>query len=118
MAAERIGRARCPLCRAGGASVSLTKKGLTCMTCNSCNTQLFARSGRSDELLRACIVPDAAAEPAQAVAVAPKAPLPGNPTPTPQKAIPTAAERQHMKTDLERAVGLQPKKGFGLLGSW
>ncbi|WP_137860564.1 hypothetical protein [Variovorax sp. 3P27G3] len=84
MAAEKIGDGKCPLC-AGAMRVSLSKNGLAVMTCNSCNSQLFARSGRSDELLRACITrPANAPEPAPAPspstvpaapAVAPAAPI-------------------------------------------
>ncbi|WP_455342453.1 hypothetical protein [Variovorax durovernensis] len=85
MAAEKIGDGKCPLC-AGAMRVSLSKNQLAVMTCNSCNCQLFARSGRSDELLRACITRAAnAPEPAPAPtpsptpvapAVAPSAPAP------------------------------------------
>lgn len=54
MAAEKIGDGTCPLCQ-GVARVSLSKSGLTVMTCNGCNMQLFTRSGRSDELVRSRI---------------------------------------------------------------
>lgn len=68
MAAEKIGDGTCPLCQ-GVARVSLSKSGLTVMTCNGCNMQLFTRSGRSDELVRARIKlsdgPAPAAEPIQ-----------------------------------------------------
>jgi hypothetical protein len=39
--------------------VSLSSKKLPCLTCNGCNIQLFARSDRSDELVRALIRPAA-----------------------------------------------------------
>jgi len=92
MAAEKIGLARCPVCKSGGASVSLSKKLLVCMTCNACNLQIFARSGRSDELLRACITapptaspqtaPEAAKpEPAPTPSIAPVAPAVAPPAP-------------------------------------
>lgn len=72
MAAEKIGDATCPLCRAQGARVSLSKSGLTVLTCNACNLQLFSRSGRSDELVRALIT-----KPAPAPVAAPEPePLP------------------------------------------
>lgn len=107
MAAERIGRARCPLCRTVGASVSLTKKGLTCLTCNSCNSQLFARSGRSDELLRAHIVPDAAPEAVPAPVAVPAPAIPTSTAPKAPAAPPVAV-----------VPATQKKAGFGLLGSW
>ena len=56
MAAERIGKARCPLCR-GVASVSLSKSQLTVLTMNCCQAQLFTRSDRSDSLVRALLLP-------------------------------------------------------------
>lgn len=51
-----VGNAPCPLCGSTKARVNVTKSGLTCLTCNSCNCQLFTRSDRSDELLRALIL--------------------------------------------------------------
>lgn len=84
MAAERIGLARCPLCRHSRARLGLTKSGLACMTCDACNLQMFARSANSDERLRALHVPDAApaeAAPAPAAA-APAAPAPAATTTT------------------------------------
>lgn len=81
MAAELIGRCLCPLCRSDKARLSLAKTGLPVMTCNACNLQTFARSDRSDLLLRALLV----AEPKEA-------PAP-DPAPTP-KTAPTAAAAQ------------------------
>jgi hypothetical protein len=52
-----IGVGSCPVCNNGKAKFGLTKKQLVCVTCNACNIQLFARSDRSDELLRARIKP-------------------------------------------------------------
>lgn len=52
-----IGEGACivPGCGSPKARFSLTKKGLVCVTCNRCNFQGFARSGLSDEYLRAGI---------------------------------------------------------------
>ncbi len=69
--ATLIGKASCPLCGSKKARVTLSKAGLSVLTCNSCNCQLFARSDRSDELLRAQLIPESAGD-APAVAV-PKA---------------------------------------------
>lgn len=77
--AEKVGPATCPLCRKT-ARVSLMKTQLVCLTCNSCNMQLFARSDRSDELVRALII----AEPPKADEAAPPA------APAVQEAQPTA----------------------------
>lgn len=68
MAAEKIGPATCPLC-GGTASVSLSKKLLPVLTCNGCNIQMFARSDRSDDLVRKLLKPKA-----EAPAAAPSAP--------------------------------------------
>lgn len=59
MAAEsaRIGLGSCPVCASPKAHYTLSKKGLVCVTCNSCNFQGFARSERSDEILRGHIKP-------------------------------------------------------------
>lgn len=53
----RIGLGSCPVCASPKAHYTLSKKGLVCVTCNSCNFQGFARSERSDELLRGHIKP-------------------------------------------------------------
>jgi hypothetical protein len=53
----RIGVGSCPVCNSGKAHFTVSKKQLVCVTCNTCNTQIFARSDRSDELLRARIKP-------------------------------------------------------------
>lgn len=72
MANERIGTAPCPLCgRAAGVTVS--KSGLTVLTCNRCHCQLFTRSDASDGYLRDRITP-AALPAGQAPAVAPVSP--------------------------------------------
>lgn len=87
MAAELIGRCRCPVCKSDKARLSLAKSQLAVITCNGCNFQGFARSERSDELLRALIVAAPAAEPAPAPEPAPaKAEqLPPPPPPPPPK---------------------------------
>jgi hypothetical protein len=95
MAAEKIGDGKCPLC-AGAMRVSLSKNGLAVMTCNSCNCQLFARSGRSDELLRACITRPAGAP----------QPVPA-PPPSTVPAVPAVAP--------PAPVAAPPARGFGLM---
>lgn len=62
-----IGLGRCPVrpCTSSKARYSLTKSGLTCVTCDRCNFQGFSRSGVSDENLRAHINPGQA-EPVRA----------------------------------------------------
>lgn len=81
----RIGPGSCPVCASPKAHYTLSKKGLVCVTCNSCNFQGFARSERSDEILRAKIKTTAAdpvanPDPAPvAVAVAPGATKPPEP---------------------------------------
>lgn len=60
---RRIGAARCPLCGSKKASLGVSAKGLAYLTCNSCNSQTFARSDRSDEALRALHIPEAQAAP-------------------------------------------------------
>jgi hypothetical protein len=92
VAAELIGRCKCPLC-GGVARLSLAKTQLSVLTCNGCNFQGFARSDRSDEKLRALLIPEPAAaqalaETKQALVSAGRAapePEPG-PTPTPAPA--------------------------------
>lgn len=62
--AELIGVGRCPIgCGSTKARYTLTVKNLACGTCNACNTQVFARSDRSDEVLRANIIPATAPAP-------------------------------------------------------
>lgn len=56
MAAEKLGKARCPLC-GGTASVSLSKSNLPVMVMNCCQAQLFTRSDRSDMLVRSLLLP-------------------------------------------------------------
>lgn len=96
MAAEKIGDGICPLCK-GAMRVSLSKNGLAVMTCNSCNSQLFTRSGRSDEMLRACITRPANV-PAPALAPTPSTP-PVAPAAVVSAPVPAPA----------------PSRGFGML---
>lgn len=88
MAAELIGRCRCPLCNSDKARLTLAKSQLGVITCNACNFQGFARSDRSDELLRARVVNDPAPQPAPQPAPAPETkPAPAaEPTPAPKPA--------------------------------
>lgn len=86
MAAELIGRSRCPLCSSDKARLSLSKRGLSCLTCDGCNLQVFARSDNSDTRLRALVIREPAApapEPAPEPAPAPPAPVPPPPPPKP-----------------------------------
>lgn len=62
--AERIGQGSCPVCGSPKARYTLSKKQLICVTCDACNVQVFARSDRSDQLLRQLIKPDQVSEPA------------------------------------------------------
>jgi hypothetical protein len=55
MAAELIGRCTCPVCH-GRARLTLARTQLSVLTCNGCNFQGFARSDRSDGLLRGLLV--------------------------------------------------------------
>lgn len=68
--AERIGQGTCPVCTSPKARFTLSKKQLVCVTCDACNVQVFARSDRSDQLLRLLIKPDQAEPAAPAPAVA------------------------------------------------
>lgn len=62
--APRLGFGRCPIgCGCRKAVYALSVKGLAFGYCNLCNTQVFARSARSDEVLRANIISDAAPGP-------------------------------------------------------
>lgn len=79
MASDLIGMARCPLC-GGRARLGLAKNQLPVMTMNCCNAQLFARSDRSDSLLRGMLLP------------ADDTPEPKKPAPAPLAAVPTTVQ--------------------------
>lgn len=85
----KLGQGTCPVCRSPKARFTLSGKGLCVITCNGCNFQGFARSERSDELLRDLI-------PKQ-VDPAPPAPAPGpapEPAPAPPAPPPPPAPRR------------------------
>jgi hypothetical protein len=82
--AELIGVGRCPIgCGSTKARYTLSAKQLAVGTCNACNCQVFARSDRSDELLRANITPSEPARSASpetaVVAITPADPAPAAP---------------------------------------
>lgn len=73
MAATReneIGRCSCPVCKSTRARLRVSTKQLAYVTCDTCNAQVFARSDRSDEALRALHINDEQA-PAQETAKQP-----------------------------------------------
>lgn len=86
----KLGQGTCPVCRSPKARYTLSAKGLAVITCNGCNFQGFARSERSDELLRDLIpkAPAPAADPVTASSPAPALTPPPvwlpAPPPTPQ----------------------------------
>lgn len=67
-----IGRGACPVCGNVKARFTFSIKKLACMTCNTCNVQIFARSDSSDEKLRAMVKADAPAPAAEPAPAAPK----------------------------------------------
>lgn len=90
-----IGQCRCPLCGSTSARLSVSAKQLAYVTCNGCQAQIFARSDRSDALLRALHIKgdEPPADPAPAPAPAKPAPAPKpvpEPKPTPQPEPPKA----------------------------
>jgi hypothetical protein len=74
---NEIGRARCPICSTDRARLRVSAKSLAYITCDSCNAQVFARSDRSDEKLRALHVKEAA--PAVSAVIEQAAPAPAAP---------------------------------------
>jgi hypothetical protein len=83
--AELIGVGRCPIgCGSTKARYTLSRKQLAVGTCNACNTQVFARSDRSDEVLRANII-KADPAPADPPAADPAPSLPADPPADPPK---------------------------------
>lgn len=91
--AELIGTGRCPVgCGSAKARYTLSAKKLAVGTCNACNCQVFARSDRSDELLRANIVATGAPAPAPEPSTAPALAAP-KADPQPQADPPAPPER-------------------------
>lgn len=84
--ANRIGPGRCPVCASPKARYTLSKNGLCVVTCNACNFQGFARSERSDSLLRELIASEAPppVPPAKDPPTGPGSPPLPPPIPTPQ----------------------------------
>lgn len=76
MANDVIGHVKCWCCGSGRASVSVSKRGLVCVTCRACHMQTFARSAYSDAMIRQSMTPVSAApampEPAPGMEIAPK----------------------------------------------
>jgi hypothetical protein len=106
MAADVIGRCHCPVCASTRASLRLSAKGLAYVLCNSCNVQVFARSGQSDEKLRALLIEREGAAP-----VAPEA-TPSKPEPVSQAKAPAAVVPVKINTPVP-----EPKRqGWGMLG--
>ena len=83
--ANEIGRCRCPACESTRARLRVSAKQLAYVTCDTCNVQVFARSDRSDALLRALLVVEPAAAPISATPPAAQisAPVPKLPTVAP-----------------------------------
>lgn len=94
MAAELIGRCRCPVCSSDKARLSLAKSRLVVITCNGCNFQGFARSDRSDEKLRALLIaePKEPQQEPQAATPAPAPAAPPAPAPKPNTTPSTQAD--------------------------
>lgn len=90
--AQQIGRGRCPVCAFGRARFAVSAKQLACMTCDGCNLQIFARSDRSDDMLRKLIVPGLPVHEIE----------PKTPDPEPAPPIPTVPPRERV--------------GWGILG--
>jgi len=84
----KLGQGTCPVCRSPKARYTLSAKQLCVITCNGCNFQGFARSERSDELLRDLIPKAPAADPAPGAD-----PVPA-PTPAPAPAPSPEPERR------------------------
>lgn len=53
---KRIGKARCPLCGSEGADVGVNVKGRAYIVASCCGSQTFARSAKSDGIIRGLIV--------------------------------------------------------------
>ncbi|MDR7095541.1 hypothetical protein [Hydrogenophaga laconesensis] len=81
----KLGQGICPVCRSAKARYTLSSKQLCVVTCNGCNFQGFARSERSDELLRD-LIPKAGPAPSPEPAPPAPAPAPEPPAPPPPPA--------------------------------
>lgn len=87
-ARDVLGQCSCPVCSSDRASARLSAKGLAYVVCDACNSQVFARSGKSDQLLRDRI--KAQSKPADP---APNPVPAADPTPAPQPAPPEPARK-------------------------
>lgn len=95
MASEAIGRVKCPICASKRARVSVSAKGLCCVTCNACHCQIFCRSNYSDTLIRQAMTPEAEAQAADDAAPRPPVPPKGQEiAPVPALPEPVAAPKQ------------------------
>lgn len=81
----KLGQGTCPVCRSSKARYTLSSKSLCVVTCNGCNFQGFARSERSDEMLRD-LIPKAGPAPSPEPAPPAPAPAPEPPAPPPPPA--------------------------------
>lgn len=68
-----LGLAACPVCHSPRSTVRLSSQELAYLVCQGCNIQIFARSGRGDELLRKLITAAPAPAPAPVAPAAPAA---------------------------------------------
>lgn len=95
-----IGHCRCPLCGSTSARLSVSAKQLAYVTCNGCQAQIFARSDRSDAILRATHVTQAdplpAPAPAPTPATTPKPAPAVKPAPAPQPEPPAPPPKAGM----------------------
>ena len=102
---NEIGRCTCPVCKSTRARLRVSAKQLAYVTCDSCNAQVFSRSDRSDDALRALHIKD---EPVPAQAG------PASPPPVEPAAINKAPTKAPNEPEAERrrdATGL----GWGFL---
>lgn len=106
--AEIIGACRCPIC-GKTASLRLSNKQLAYILADCCNAQIFARSDKSDRLLRDMHIPDGGpALPAPEPAPAP------SPTPTPKPA-PAAKPAPEPAPQPEPPAPSKGGMGWGIL---
>lgn len=100
----KLGTGRCVVCGSVKARYTLSGKGLAVITCNACNFQGFARSERSDELLRNHVSRDP--EPTAAPAAAPVA------APAPADALGTAVAAGFPPKTETAAPAPAPRRSF------